>query len=65
MLILNISVCALELMSKLEIDNSLKQSAFILLTFTGTRLAVDYLAQADASVALLYLSWIICFCFFY
>lgn len=49
-------ICALELISKLEIDNSLKPSAFILLTFSGARLAVDCVAQADAPVALLYLS---------
>jgi len=38
-------------MNKLEIDNSLKPSAFILLTFSGTSLAVDCPMQADASVA--------------
>lgn len=40
-LILNISVCALEFTNKLEIENGLKPSVFILLTFSGTRFAAD------------------------
>lgn len=40
-LILSISVCALEFTNKLEIENSLNPLVLILLTFSGTGLAAD------------------------